>query len=217
VRKKAGGPQAAPTGFLYHYFERDIGPFRSFTELPVEEARQILIERKAAGKPGNPDIEGFLQKRYDRDEQLRDLFIQRGGKPERTNPYYMFLGPHRQWRSAYDHPECVKIPLGEFDPLTVSFTYGDSFAALNPALFGPEEYWGKVYFAHEILDVIARHGLPPHAEYNFKRGVYPKANINNLLKYVEAHVWSEEVVGRVREEFFRNTPNHNAPSDARRL
>ena len=48
-----------------------------------------------------------------------------------------------------------KIPLKEFDPLTVSFTYGDSFAIFNPALFGEEEYWNKVYFADEILDVVA--------------------------------------------------------------
>ena len=33
----------------------------------------------------------------------------------------------------------IKIPLTEFDPLTVSFTYGDSFAILDPALFGEEQ------------------------------------------------------------------------------
>jgi len=198
----AGGMLAAPTVFLYHYFERAFGPFRSFTELPVEQARQILIERKAAGKPGNPDVEGFLQKRYARDAQLRELFIQHGGKPERANPYYMFLGPHSQWRSAYDHPRTVKIPLRAFDPLTISFTYGDSFAVLNPALFGEEEYWGKVYFADEILDVVAKYGMPPHVKYDFKRGIFPKDKpINDHLLYVEAHIWSGEVVGRWRERW----------------
>ena len=186
--------------YLYHYFERDMGPFRAFTEVPIEQARQILTERKAAGKPGNPDIEGFLQKRYGRDAQLRDAFIRHGGRPQRANPYYMFLGEHRQWESACEHPACVKIPLRAFDPLTVSFTYGDSFAVFNPALFGPEEYWGKVYFADEMLELIGRIGLPPHVEYDFKRGIYPKdKHINNLLKYVEAHVWSDEVVELYRD------------------
>jgi len=190
---------AAPKVYLYHYFERGMGPFRALTDLPIEQARQILLAQKAAGKPCNPDIDGFLQKRYGRDAQLREAFIRRGGKPERTNPYYMFLGKHRQWESAYDHPECVKIPLSAFDPMTVSFTYGDSFAVLNPALFGPEEFWGKVYFADEILALVDRIGMPPHVDYDFKRGIYPKGNINNLLKYMEAHVWSDEVVGRWRE------------------
>jgi hypothetical protein len=111
----------------------------------------------------------------------------------------MFLGPHRQWRSAYERPAVLKIPLHEFDPLTVSFTYGDSFAALNPALSGEEEYWGKVYFADEILGVIARHGYPPHVKYNFKRGIFPKHKpINDHLLYVEAHIWSDEVPDKYR-------------------
>jgi hypothetical protein len=44
------------------------------TALPVEEARQILVAKRAAGKFGNPDIDGFLKKRYDRDKQLRDIY-----------------------------------------------------------------------------------------------------------------------------------------------
>ena len=185
--------------YLYHYFDRTFGPFRSFAALPIEEARQILLARKAAGKPGNPDIEGFLRKRYDRDRQLRDAFIRHGGRPQRANPYYMMLGEHPQWASAYANPAAVKIPLREFDPLTVSFTYGDSFAVFNPALFGPEEYWGKVYFADEILGVIERNGLPPHVEYDFKRRIFPKDKpIDQQLLFVEAHIWSDEVVGRYR-------------------
>jgi hypothetical protein len=125
---------------LYHYFERDFGPFMSLTALPFEEAKQLQLEKKAAGKPVNPDIEGFLRKRYSRDEQLRNAFIEHGGRPKNTAPVYFMLGEHRQWESAYETPAVIKIPLEEFDPLTVSFTYGDSFAIFNPALFGEEEY-----------------------------------------------------------------------------
>ena len=187
------------THYLYHYFDRAFGPFRSFTELPVEQAREILIKRKAAGKPGNPDIDGFLRKRYERDQLLREAFVQHGGKPQRAHPYYMMLGEHPQWATAYENPAFVRIPLREFDPKKISFTYGDSFAVFNPALSGPEEYWGKIYFADEILGVIERHGYPTHVEYDFKRGIYPKdKHINHHLKYVEAHVWSDEVVERYR-------------------
>ena len=103
---------------------------------------------------------------------------------------------------AYEHPAVLKIPLEEFDPLTVSFTYGDSFAIFNPALFGQEEYWGKVYFADEIRGVIERHGYPPRVKYDFKRGVYPQGkHINDHLKYIEAHVWSDEVAGKYRAQW----------------
>jgi len=81
----------------------------------------------------------------------------------------------------------------------VSFSYGDSFAVFNPALFGAEEYWNKLYFADEILEVINRNGFPPYVEYDFKRGIYPTdKSINHHLKYVEAHVWDDEVINKYR-------------------
>lgn len=184
--------------FLYHYYERGIGPFRTLTGLPFEKARQVLLEQRA-GRCKNPDIDGFLRHRYDRDQTLRELFIAKGGKPVRQSPVYMTLGEHRQWKSAYSRAAAVKIPLEEFDRLTLSFTYGDSFAVFNPALFGSEEYWNKLYFADEILDVISRHGFPPYVEYDFKHGIYPKdKHINHHLKYIEAHIWSNEVLEKYR-------------------
>ena len=183
--------------FLFHYYDRDFKPFKSLTELPFEEAKQTLLQQKAEGKFRNPDIDGFLQKRYDRDRQLREMFIARGGKPQRAVPIYMMFGEHKQWESAYENPAVIQIPLIEFDSLTVSFTYGDSFAILNPSLFGEEEYWNRVYFIDEIIKIVDHYGFPPPIEYDFKRGIYPTdKNINNHLKYVEAHIWSDEVLNR---------------------
>lgn len=189
--------------YLYHYFERNFGPFRPLTALPMEEARRTLLEQRAAGHFGNPDIEGFLRKRYERDAKLREVFLAHGGKPDRVSPIYMMLGEHKQWESAYDEPAVIQIPLEEFDRLTVSFTYGDSFAIFDPALFGNEEYWNRLYFVEEILDVITRYGFPPYVEYDFKRGIYPKdKNINHHLKYVEAHVWSDEVLNKYQSRWW---------------
>ena len=186
--------------FLYHYFERSFDPFVTLTALPMEEARQILIDKRNAGKFDNPNIEVFLQNRYNRDKQLREAFVEHGGKPQREVPIYMMLGECRQWESAYEDPAVIKIPLKEFDPLTVSFTYGDSFAIFNPELFGIEEYWNKIYFADEILEVVERLGFPPYVEYDFKRSIYPTdKNINHHLKYVEAHVWSDDVLNMYRK------------------
>ena len=184
---------------LYHYYERDFGPFATLTALPLEEARKVLLDKKAEGKFHNPDIDGFLKSRYDRDRKLRDAFIDRGGKPQRTAPVYMMLGEHKQWESAYENPAIIKIKLSELDPLTVSFTYGDSFAVFNPALFGKEAYWNKVYFTSEILEIIDRYGYPPYVAYDFKRGIYPTdKHINHHLKYVEAHVWNDEVLEKYK-------------------
>ena len=134
--------------------------------------------------------------------RLYNAFVKHCGKPKNMNPIYFFLGEHRQWETAYENPEVIKIPLDEFDPLTVSFTYGDSFAIFNPALFGEEEYWNRVYFADEILEVVGRLGFPPHVEYDFKRGIYPAdRHINHHLKYVEAHVWDDVILEKYKADW----------------
>lgn len=97
----------------------------SLTALPFDEAKQILLQQKSDHKFHHPDIDGFLKKRYDTDRQLKEMFIAHGGKPQRDAPIYMMLGEHKQW---YEYPAVIPIPLIEFDYLTVSFTYGDSFA-----------------------------------------------------------------------------------------
>jgi hypothetical protein len=177
------------------------------TAFPIERAREILIRQKEAGKFHNPDIEGFLLRRYKRDQKLHDLFIEYGGHPQRTNPIYMTLGEHRQWESAYENPAVLKIPMDEFDPLTVSYTYGDSFAVFNPELFAKEEYWNRIYFGDEILEVIKRLGFPPYVEYDFKLGIYPKdKHINNHLKYVEAQIWADDVLNQYRNQWLFDNP-----------
>ena len=97
--------------FLFHYYNRDFKPFKSLTELPFEEAKQILLQQKADGKFRHPNIDVFLQKRYDRDRKLRKMFLARGGNPQRTVPIYMMLGEHKQWASAYENPAVIKIRL----------------------------------------------------------------------------------------------------------
>ena len=181
--------------FLYHYYEKNLGPFMSLTALPFETAREVLYAKKAAGTFGNPDVAVFLHNRYSQERRLREAFISKGGKPKRAFPIYMTLSEHRQWESAYEEAAVIKIPLQEFARESVSFTYGDSFAIFNSSLFGEEEYWNKVYFADEIVEMVTRLGFPPYVDYDFKRAVYPTdKHINHHLKYVEAHVWDDTVL-----------------------
>ena len=67
--------------FLYHYYEKSFVPFQTLTALPMEDAKEILNAKREAGQFGHPNIEIFLQTRYDRDRQLREAFVARGGEP----------------------------------------------------------------------------------------------------------------------------------------
>jgi len=129
------------------------------------------------------------------EKRLRDAFIAIGGKPLRSAPVYCTLGPNKGLQTWYNSPDCIQIPIEKFDPDTVSFTYGDLFPVFNPALNTGEEWWGKVYRYADIVRLIEQYGLPEDPEYNMKQRLFPEGkSIGQYLKYIEAHVWSDEVL-----------------------
>lgn len=185
------------THHLYHCHERGQPPFRTLTSLPMEEAK--VNARKILADMSESFISGFLQRRYERDQMLRGAFLAIGGKPVRSAPVYFTLGPNEGMKTWFDDPVQVKIPVSAFDPDTVSFTYGDSFAVFNPALDTGEEWWGRVYRYDEILRLIDARGFPEDPPYHMRKRVFPEGRpINHILKFVEAHVWSDEVLERYR-------------------
>ncbi len=189
--------------YLYHYFEKSKGPFLSISDLPFPEARKKLKDIQMEN-PNlvNPRIDWFLSERYKMEDYVRKLFIERGGKPIRKHPLYMTVGEIKSMSTWYSYPECIKISISEFDLDTVSFTYGDMFPVFNPNLNDGKEYRCNVYKYNEILEVIRKYGYPQNIEYNLREGIFPVgAPINHLLKYVEAQIWSDEVVSRYRNEW----------------
>ena len=183
------------TTHLYHYFNSTKPLFRALTSLPFKEAKAIMYAKHEK----TSWIDNFLQKRYAADKNLRDKFISIGGKPIRTSPVYFTLGPNEGMKTWYDNLDWIKIPMSEFDPYTVSFTYGDSFAALNPDLNTGEEYWGNIYRYDDILKLIDKYGYPEDPEYHMGKRIFPKEKpINQYLKYIEAHVWSDDVLDKYR-------------------
>jgi hypothetical protein len=80
---------------------------------------------------------------------------------------------------------------------TVSFTYGDSFAVFNAALNTGEDYWGKTFFYDDILKRIDKYGLPEDPPYHMGKRIFPKdKHINQCLKFIEAHVWRDDVLNK---------------------
>ena len=103
--------------YLYHYFDRTVGPFVSLSDLPLDEAKAVL-------------------------------------------------------RDGDSHPT--------FSP--------------RPREDDWKEYRRQLYTYEEILKIIGKYGLPQDWNDDGKFG--PE-------RYVEAHVWSEEPVGRYRAQYSR--------------
>jgi len=176
--------EVACPDFLCHYYEAAKGPFRSLSDLSVEEAEEILerIRREglifASKRPAD-----YLTIRRELEARIRALFIQKGGRPRRATPYSMCLGACAWLLEWYQDGREIRVPLAAFDSLTVSFTYGDCFPAMRYQDGKP--YRGQVYTMAELPEVIRLYGLPQ--EWNKDGKLGPE-------RYIEAQVWDDELL-----------------------
>ncbi|MBR5733878.1 MAG: hypothetical protein IKX80_10580 [Lachnospiraceae bacterium] len=169
---------------LYHYYERDNGPFRSISDLPDEEAEAVL-QRIRSEKPDiflakRPD--DYLIKRRRFEKILRDEFIKSGGAPERETPHYMVVEKCPFFEKWYEHTAWIEIDSSELDMSQVSFTYGDSHPTFSGNVKDGKEYRNRLYSYEEILGIIEKYGLPQIWNPDFKYG--PEC-------YVEVQVWTD--------------------------
>jgi len=174
---------------LYHYYDSAIGPFKSLTAIPIDEAKIVLDEIKKT-RPGSQSAQRhdkYVQYRHNCEAILRRECIKKGIITKRTSPHYMVV-EHSPWLSTWsENSAFIKIPIEEFDLRTVSFTYGDSHPTFSDRVNDGKEYRKKLYTYDEILEVIAKYGLPQ--DWNDDGRFGPE-------RYVEAHIWSDDVIGK---------------------
>lgn len=175
--------------YLYHYYDKSVGPFRNLSDVSVEEAKAIMQNIKET----KPDTVGakrspeYIELRRHYEDILRMEFLKKGGNISRTAPHYMVV-EHSPWLSTwFENPTFIKIPIEEFDLTTVSFTYGDSHPTFSPRINDGKEYRKKLYTYDEILNIIEKYGLPQ--DWNDDGRFGPE-------RYVEAHIWSDETISR---------------------
>ena len=179
--------------FLYHYYDKNIGPFKNRSDLSLDGANRVLQEI-AITKPNvqcakrNTD---YMQARVFYENILRDEFKKKGGLIHRQVPHYMVV-EHSPWLSTwYDNSAYIKIPIEKFDMRTISFTYGDSHPTFSDRVNDGKEYRKKLYMYDEILEVIEKYGLPQDWNDDGRHG--PE-------RYIEAHIWSDDVINEYLAE-----------------
>ena len=173
--------------FLYHYYDRTTGPFRNLSDLNPAKAQQVLddIRRTKPGSFCSKRQESYIKDRLYYERVLREEFLKKGGRAERTAPHYMVVGECPWLSSWYEDPEFIKIPAEEFDLNTISFTYGDSHPTFSDKVNDGKEYRKKLYLYDEILEIIDKYGLPQ--DWNADGRYGPE-------RYVEVHIWSDETI-----------------------
>lgn len=185
--------------YLYHFFDRRTGPFRSLTNISPEEAKAV-IEKIREERPNSLCArrdDQYVQKRRNCEAILRREFAAKGGLMEKDSPHYMVV-EFSPWLSTwFERSEYIRIPIEEFDLRTVSFTYGDSMPTFSDRCADGKEYRKKLYTYEEILKVIEKYGLPQDWNDDGKFG--PE-------RYIEAHVWSEMPVAKYIDEYYKKLP-----------
>ena len=182
---------------LHHYFNKENGPFRSISDLPEKEAQEIwhkmvsYLVRRDGGEYNPADFNEMIDNRHsmrrDFENEIRKMFIEKGGNAIRNYPYYMILSkdgtPDNALLKFYENGDYISIPVQEIDIDTVSFTYGDSFAQYYGSEFNKEEH-ELVYTYDEILKIIDMYG-------------WVKKNANNW-GFVEAQLWSDVQINKYK-------------------
>ena len=185
--------------YLYHYFDKAVGPFISLSDIPIEEAKAIMDKIKQA-RPGtlhagrHPE---YMERRHRNENKLKTLFMQKGGTIKRHAPHYLVI-EHSPWLSTWFEDSCfVKIPIDEFDTNTISFTYGDMFPVFNTMSqhkMSDKEWHNTVYTYDEILEIIDKYGLPQQ---------WNNDGAHGPSRYIEACVWCDETIRKYSNLVYR--------------
>lgn len=183
-------PAARPDDlFLYHFFDRRSGAFRNLSDISQSEAEEILkgIKKNRPQSQCALRDEKYVEHRHNCERMIRNEFIKKNGRIERTAPHYMTFGYSPWLWSWFEQPACIRIPVEEFDMSTVSFTYGDSMPTFSDRVTDGREYRKKLYTYDEMIRLVERYGYPQR--WNDDGHFGPE-------RYIEACVWSDETVGR---------------------
>jgi hypothetical protein len=179
--------------YLYHYYDKTVGPFVSLSDLPIAEAEDVLHGIKT-NRPNSQSASRhpqYMEDRFYYEEILRTEFARKGGVMKRRSPHYMVVGQSPWLSTWFEDSGFIKIHIDEFNLKTVSFTYGDSHPVFSPRVhkMDDKEYRRKLYTYEDILIIIKKYGLPQ--EWNDDGAHGPE-------RYVEAHVWCDEVINRYK-------------------
>lgn len=144
---------------LYHYYDLKTGPFKNLSDLSLVEAKQVQDKLRKNGIGfASKRSEGYIKIRRELELKAREIFIRKGGKPERVVPHYMTLGKCDWLLDWYRNPKSIAINLCDIDSKLVSFTYGDLFPTMR--YNDGKVYRKQVYVLSEIKDIVEEFGLP---------------------------------------------------------
>lgn len=145
-----------------------------------------------------------LQSRRETERWLLDKFMEKGGRPEASYPYYSVVGTSsslEQHSLNYNHGiEKISIPISMFNEDDITFTYPDSMVSYSiwrdkPADHYQADYHGHVFTLSELETRLIHHSAELFGEkWTFSGEVMP---------YFEAQIWNHKKIYELVSELAR--------------
>jgi hypothetical protein len=187
--------------FVTHYYLPETGPLRSLSDLPSGSNdpifEDLLTRHQRDSKYRRRFSKDYLIHRRMVENRLRELFIARGGKPKRKNPFYFVLGESLWFKNLNAQHQELKIDISKLDPKTASSTYPDSFISLTQKT---KPFHGQIFLLHEIEELVCTHGLPC----NDHLVPYDRYWETDFELYIEVQIWDdpESILGVEAKRLF---------------
>ena len=103
--------------YLYHYFDKRSGPFKSLTALSKDEAFSVL-EKIKSDRPSSMTAQrdtGYISKRMNCERIVRQEALNKGILMDISSPHYLVV-EHSPWLGTwFEEPGVIKIPIEEFE------------------------------------------------------------------------------------------------------
>lgn len=175
---------------LFHYYEKEIGPFVNLSNLKIEDAENAMntIYNNKNLFASNRD-KTYLKRRFEYEDIVQEIFVSKGGRVNKRRPHYMTLEDCPWLLSWYKDGASINIEIKDIDTNYISFTYGDMFPVFGPRGDDSKEYRKQVYTYEEILNVIDKYGFPQKWNPLGEQGA---------IRYIEAQVWDEDIINIIK-------------------
>jgi hypothetical protein len=188
---------------LTHYYHPNDEPFQTLSSFSEADALNIIAslqQRTGAVYRRFENPLKYLSQRRKTETWLRTEFIKKGGQPLSAYPQY-FVVDRAPWiEDGYNgESRMIQIPIANFNPDLVSFTYPDSMISywlksqidsaeptIRERVFHNAEYHGRVFGLKEISKIIEQFGIPNtewQTEPNRKYDLFIEAQVWDIIKY----------------------------------
>lgn len=173
--------------YAYHYYFPDAGAFRLITDLGFSNPEDYVnyINKNDLVRLKESYDYNYFVRRLKYEQMIREQFYKIGGEVVRKNPYYMTWG-YSWMNNRAKGKTFLRTSISNINLNAVSFTYGDSFSALNPdnAIYN-REYYAKVYNYVQIKKIVEKYGFPSQWNKKAKKG---------YEAYIEMQIWKDDFI-----------------------